>query len=70
MLRIRWTAKRTNVSIINDLDEPIRLSVLWERRETGYFVHIRRREDGNLSFLVRHLVEQREEDLQPGGQTA
>ena len=49
MLRIPWTARRTNVSIVNELDEPIRLSALCERCKLGYFGNtIMRREDGNL----------------------
>ena len=48
MLRICWTARQTNVSIVNELDEPIRLSVLCERRKLGHYGHIMRRKDGNL----------------------
>ena len=32
MLRIPWTVRQTNISIVNELDEPIRLSVLCEKR--------------------------------------
>ena len=53
MLRIPWTARRTNVSIVNELDEPIRLSALCERCKLGYFGNtIMRREDGNLEKYI------------------
>ncbi len=48
MLRIPWTAKRTNASIVKELDEPVRLSAICESRILGYFGHVIRREDGNL----------------------
>ena len=52
MLRIPWTARQTNVSIVNELDVPIRLSVLCERCKLEYFGHIMRREDGNLEIDI------------------
>ena len=48
ILSILWTASRTNVSIVNELDEPIKLSVLCEKCKLRYFGHIMRREDDNL----------------------
>ena len=48
MLRIPWTARRINVSIVNELDQTTRLSILCDRHKLGYFGHIVRRDDGNL----------------------
>ena len=45
MLRIPWAAKQTNISIVNELNEPIKLSIQCERRKLEYFGHIMRRED-------------------------
>ena len=44
MLRILTSARRTNISIVNEIEEPVRLSILWERRILGYFGHVTRRE--------------------------
>ena len=41
-------ARRTNISIINEIQEPARLSIVCERRILGYFGHETRREVGNL----------------------
>ena len=48
MLRIPWTARRTNISIVNEIQEPVRLRILYERRFPGYFGHVTKREVGNL----------------------
>ena len=48
MLKIPWTTWRTNKSIIKELQEPIRLSVLWEKHIMGYFGLMARRNEENL----------------------
>ncbi len=52
MLRIPWTAYRTNISIVEELDEPTRLSVLCEKRILGYFGHVVRRDADNLEKSI------------------
>lgn len=52
MLRIPWTAKRTNVSILNQLKIKTRLSTICQQRILAYFGHLMRRGDDNLEKLV------------------
>ena len=52
MLRIPWTAKRTNVSILAQLHIKQRLSTICHQRILSYFGHIVRRGDENLEKLV------------------
>lgn len=52
MLRIPWTAKRTNVSILSQLKIKERLSATCYQRVLSYFGHIMRREDDSLEKLV------------------
>ncbi|XP_063628267.1 uncharacterized protein LOC134799784 [Cydia splendana] len=52
MLRISWTAKRTNVSILQQLGIQTRLSTTCFKRILSYFGHIARREPDNLEKLV------------------
>ena len=72
MLRIPCTARQTNVSIVNELDESIRLSVLGDGRKLGYFSHIMRKKDGNLEkdiLFDKAPTRKGREDLPSGGQT-
>jgi len=48
MLRIPWTARRTNVSILYELDITDRQSTVCRRRILQYFGHITRRNEDNL----------------------
>ena len=48
MLKIPLTARRTNKLIIEVPEEPLRLSVLCEKRIMGYFGHIVRRNEENV----------------------
>lgn len=52
MLRIPWTAKRTNKSILDQLKITTRLSTICYRRVLSYFGHIARRQPDNLDKLV------------------
>ena len=52
MLRIPWTAKRTNVSILAQLHIKQRLSTICHQRILSYFGHIVRRGDENLEKLI------------------
>ncbi|XP_077285531.1 uncharacterized protein LOC143910808 [Arctopsyche grandis] len=52
MLRIPWTAKRTNISILNELRVKDSLSTICLRRALQFFGHVARRDDGNLEKLV------------------
>lgn len=52
MLRIPWTAKRTNVSILNELRVQQRLSSICYQRILRFFGHIVRRPGENLEKLV------------------
>ena len=52
MLRIPWTARRTNVSIAEELDEPNRLSSLCEARILRFFGHVARRDGENLEKSI------------------
>jgi hypothetical protein len=52
MLRILWTAKRTNVSILSQLYINTHFSTICLRRILSYFGHIMRRGDDNLEKLI------------------
>lgn len=52
ILRIPWTAKRTNVSILYQLDIKTRLSTVCLQRILSYFGHIMQRGDSSLEKLV------------------
>ncbi|KAJ8726616.1 hypothetical protein PYW07_001314 [Mythimna separata] len=52
MLRIPWTAFRTNVSILQELQISSRLSSECLRRILQYFGHIARKESDNLERLI------------------
>lgn len=52
MLRIPWTAKRANVSILNELSIKDRLSTTCYRRILQFFGHIARRDPDCLEKLV------------------
>ncbi len=52
MLRIPWTAFRTNVSILRELKISSRLSSVCLRRVLEYFGHIARKEGNNLERLI------------------
>lgn len=52
VLRIPWTAKRTNLSIIQEVKEPQRLSKLVQGRILRYFGHLQRRDVDNLERLI------------------
>ncbi|XP_077255535.1 uncharacterized protein LOC143893712 [Temnothorax americanus] len=52
MLRIPWTAHRTNASILRELGITARLSTICLRRILEYFGHIARRSGDNLEKLM------------------
>lgn len=52
LLRIPWTAKRTNASVLTEIDEPTRLSRMIYARITKFFGHVERRDPDNLERLV------------------
>ncbi|VEN37907.1 unnamed protein product [Callosobruchus maculatus] len=52
MLRIPWTARRTNQSILEELNITTRLSSLCMKRVLQYFGHIARRPDNNIDKLI------------------
>ena len=52
MLRIPWTAKRTNKSILDQLKVTTRLSTICYQRVLSYFGHIARRQPDSLDKLV------------------
>lgn len=52
MLRISWTAKRTNVSILSSLRVKYRPYTICHRRILSYFGHIMRCGDNSLDNLV------------------
>ncbi|CAH2061764.1 unnamed protein product, partial [Iphiclides podalirius] len=52
MLRIPWTARRTNQSILSELNIKTRLSTICEQRFLSYFGHIMRRGDESLERLI------------------
>ena len=52
LLRIPWTAHRTNVSILQELQIKTRLSVVCLKRVLGLFGHIVRREPDNLERTI------------------
>ena len=52
MLRISWTAKRTNVSILSQLKVKTRLSTICRQRILAYFGHVVRKGDENLEKLI------------------
>lgn len=52
LLRIPWTAKRTNVSILNQLKIKTRLSTICQQRILSYFGHTVRRGDESLEKLI------------------
>ncbi|KAL0833060.1 hypothetical protein ABMA28_001173 [Loxostege sticticalis] len=52
MMRIPWTAKRTNVSILTQLKIKTRLSTICHQQILSYFGHIVRRGDESLEKLI------------------
>ena len=48
MLRIPWAAQQTKISIINEIQEEVRLSIICEGHILGYFGHVIMREVKNL----------------------
>jgi len=52
MLRISWTEKRTNASILEELDIHDRLSTRCRRNILKYFGHVIRRDKAGLEKLV------------------
>ncbi|CAH2227199.1 jg14603 [Pararge aegeria aegeria] len=52
MLRIPWTARRTNASILRQLKITSRLSTTCLKRILEYFGHIARRDGDNLEKIV------------------
>ncbi|CAH2218539.1 jg23190 [Pararge aegeria aegeria] len=52
MLRIPWTAKRTNVSILAQLGVSVRLSSICYQRFLSYFGQIMRRENDSLEKII------------------
>lgn len=52
ILRVPWTAHRTNISINNEINEAQRLSQIVLARILKFFGHINRRDDNNLEKLV------------------
>ncbi|CAH2261295.1 jg21964 [Pararge aegeria aegeria] len=52
MLRIPWTAKRTNVSILAQLGVRVRLSSICYQRLLSYFGHIMRRGNDSLEKII------------------
>ncbi|XP_050511592.1 uncharacterized protein LOC126887803 [Diabrotica virgifera virgifera] len=52
MLRIPWTAHRTNVSILNQLKIKKRLSTICLQRILQFFGHVVRRGDDSLERLI------------------
>lgn len=52
ILRISWTARKTNVSIFEKLDIRERLSTIINRKKLTYFGHIARRDKDSLGRLV------------------
>ncbi|KMQ81702.1 endonuclease-reverse transcriptase [Lasius niger] len=66
MLRIPWTAHRTNISILNELEIKDRLSTICRRGILRYFGHITRRDHNNLERLI---VQGRIEGRRPRGRS-
>lgn len=66
LLRIPWTAHRTNVSILEELGIQERLSSVVKRRILKYFGHVTRRKDDNLEKLV---VQGKPEGKRPRGRS-
>lgn len=52
MLRIPWTERRTNVSIINELNITNRLSCKIRLKQLKYFGHIMRKSPDNMERLI------------------
>lgn len=52
LLRIPWTAHRTNVSILEELQINVRLSTIVRQRILKFFGHVSRRKDDNLEKLM------------------
>ena len=52
MLRIPWTAKRTNISILQELKIEHRLSSICLKHVLQFFGHIARRSEDNLEKLI------------------
>ena len=52
MLRIPWTARRTNVSVLNEIQETERLSKNCEERILRYFGHMARRDGESLEQAI------------------
>ncbi|CAH2242509.1 jg10554 [Pararge aegeria aegeria] len=65
MLRIPWTAKLTNVSILAQLAVSVRLYSICYQRLLSYFGHIMRRGNG-LQQKPMETVYQREVEISPG----
>ncbi|XP_071582447.1 uncharacterized protein [Temnothorax nylanderi] len=66
MLGIPWTARRTNVSILKELNITDRLSTICRRRVLQYFGHITRRNQDNLEKLI---VQGKVEGKRPRGRS-
>ena len=66
MLRIPWTARRTNQSILNDVGITDRLSTICRRHILQYFNHITRRGEDNLEKLI---VQGKVEGRRPRGRS-
>ena len=52
-VEIPWTARRTNKSIVEELEELERLSILCEKPIRRYFEHVPRRNQENLEKDIR-----------------
>ncbi len=73
MVRIPWTAKRTNASILQEIGHGSCLLKVIDRQELSYFGHITRRQGNCLenTILTERLKDPvDQEDLKPDGLTA
>lgn len=51
-MRIPWTARWTNASIFQEINEPSRISRITQKRFLRFFGHIERRDNDNLERLM------------------
>lgn len=66
MLRILWTVHKTNVSILNEIGNPRRLSSIVMKRALTFFEHIYRKDSMDKLVEQDYLVDD-EGDLQHAG---
>ena len=70
MLKIAWDSEKDNKSIVEELEEPARLSILWKKRIMGCFGHVAQKNKKNLEkdilFGKVPGKGERERDFLPG----